>query len=61
MRLPRRVSTTRALQMVRKAEQMISENEEGGAPATEPRPSDSNSSPFAAGRNTQELTAARGS
>jgi hypothetical protein len=45
------VSTTRALQMVRKAERLISERKEG-APATE-RPSDS-TSPLAAGRNTQE-------
>jgi hypothetical protein len=57
------VSTTRALQMVRKAERLIAErvaerdassNNEPGAPVWE-RPLDSNDGPFAAGRNEAAL------
>jgi hypothetical protein len=59
------VSTTRALQMVRKAERLIAErvaerdassNNEPGAPVWE-RPLDSNDDPLAAGRNELEQRA----
>jgi len=49
------VSTTRALQMVRKAERLMSESNEG-APVWE-RPLDSNDDPLAAGRNELEQRA----